>query len=219
MSYMKTRKPSKLYTFQNTLANHLLGVRMIYCTMRKYSFLPEPHWKKSTIETIFQWIMLDFIYVWMIHTYEKSHSWGSQRRAEGEKSRCDNSPLAAHHSFLAVPVFFPLNLPVFSGPLQLPPCPHFVSLGDQSCSRTWSPTWSHWWAKDCEDLLLGRSEMARAIILIGKSTENLISQGALYVEGNTKEHTFLAVWGQGYTCTSSPAPLTECGHLLRIHGK
>lgn len=53
MSHMKTRKSGKLYTFQNTQANHLLGVRLIdrlqYCTRESYSFSPGKV-NKTTLE-------------------------------------------------------------------------------------------------------------------------------------------------------------------------
>lgn len=213
MHHMKTRKPGKLYTFQNTQANHLLGVRLIdwlqYCTMGKYSFSPGKG-NKTTVETEHDRTQISInyanFYVFMNQAVS-SHSQGSQRREEGEESRWDNSPLADHHSLPGISAFFPLVLPAFSGSFQLPShlrvCEagkpkgymmtsvtwpkYFVSFGDQSCSRTWSLAWPHWWAKDYEDVLLGSPEEAREKKLVGKSKGNLISHGALYAGGEHQE--------------------------------
>lgn len=68
MSRIKTRKPSKLYTFQNTQPNHLLGVGPIdwlqYCTIIPFLLEKEtrPHWKQSSTEPGFQRITLVFMY-------------------------------------------------------------------------------------------------------------------------------------------------------------
>lgn len=62
---------------------------------------------------------------------------------------------------------------------------YFVSFGDQSYSRTWSLAWSHQWAKDYEDMLLGGPEEARAKTPVRKSKGNLISHRGLWAG---KEH-------------------------------
>lgn len=125
--------------------------------MGKYSFSPGKG-NKITLETEHYRTQVSMnyanFYVFMNEAVI-GHRQGSRKREEGEESRWHNSPLADCQSLLATFAFFPLVLPAFSGPLQLPPClrvceagkpkmtpiirpKYFVSFGDQSCSRTWS---------------------------------------------------------------------------------
>ena len=207
MSHMKRRKPGKLYTFQNTQANHLLGVRAdrlatVLHNGKIFLFSWKRKWdhtrNRAQQNTDFK-VLCQFLCMYMNQAVS-SHSQGSQRREDGEGSTWDqlttgwpsSPPWPYQHlliwSFQHSLAF--LQLPPYSRvckagkpkrykmiPITWPK--YLVSTGDQSCYRTWSLAWSHRRAKDYEDMLLGSPEEATAKTVVEKSKGDLISHGAL----------------------------------------